>query len=145
MFRLSVRGQYALKAMLELTLAASRQPVSVRTIARRQGIPAPFLEKLLLELRRAGLVVAQRGAQGGYRLAQPPETIRVQQILAAVGEPLSTPEFPAHQPTDWVTRSLWRRLSEQCQQALAQCTLADLYYDVRSRMASDSEPYQFIV
>ncbi|MEN9236216.1 MAG: Rrf2 family transcriptional regulator, partial [Gloeomargarita sp. GMQP_bins_69] len=116
MFRLSVRGQYALKAMLELTLAASRQPVSVRTIARRQGIPAPFLEKLLLELRRAGLVVAQRGAQGGYRLAQPPETIRVQQILAAVGEPLSTPEFPAHQPTDWVTRSLWRRLSEQCQQ-----------------------------
>ncbi|MCS7031244.1 MAG: Rrf2 family transcriptional regulator [Gloeomargarita sp. SKYG116] len=145
MFRLSMRGQYALKAMLDLTLHASRQPVSVRTIAQRQGIPAPFLEKLLLALRRAGLVVAHRGAQGGYRLAQPPEAIRVQQILAAVGESFTAPEPPAIQPTDWVTRSLWRRVSERCQQTLAQLTLADLYYDVRSRMANETEPYHFIV
>ncbi|MEN9216710.1 MAG: Rrf2 family transcriptional regulator [Gloeomargarita sp. HHBFW_bins_162] len=145
MFRLSVRGQYSLKAMLDLSLAPPNVSVSVRTIAERQGIPAPFLEKLLLDLRRAGLVLSQRGAQGGYRLSRPPETIRVSQILAAVGESLTWPELHPQQATDWVTVSLWRRLSGLCQQALENLTLAELYYDVRSRMASDAEAFHFIV
>ncbi|MEN9243629.1 MAG: Rrf2 family transcriptional regulator [Gloeomargarita sp. DG02_5_bins_242] len=145
MFRLSVRGQYSLKAMLDLSLAPPHVAVSVRTIAERQGIPAPFLEKLLLDLRRAGLVHSQRGAQGGYRLARPPEAIRVYQILQAVGESLTWPEPHPQQATDWVTMSLWRRLSTLCQQALQNLTLAELYYDVRSRMASDAEALHFIV
>ncbi|APB33187.1 rrf2 family protein (putative transcriptional regulator) [Gloeomargarita lithophora Alchichica-D10] len=145
MFRLSTRGQYSLKAMLDLSLAVGTQPTSGRMIAERQGIPAPFLEKLLLDLRRAGLVVSQRGAQGGYRLSRPPEEIRVYQILLAVGESLTWPEPQPQQATDWVTASLWRRLSNVCQQALQNLTLADLYYDVRSRMATDAEPFYFIV
>jgi len=103
------------------------------------------LEKLLLDLRRAGLVVSQRGAQGGYRLARPPERIRVAEILLAVGESLTWPELPPHSATDWVTRTLWRHLHRLCAEALHNLTLADLYYDVRSRMATESEPFHFIV
>lgn len=145
MLRLSTRSQYSLKAMLDLSLTGDHTPVSGRTIAQRQGIPAPFLEKLLLDLRRAGLVVSQRGAQGGYRLARPPERIRVSEILLAVGESLTWPELPPHSATDWVTRTLWRHLHRLCAEALHNLTLADLYYDVRSRMATDSEPFHFIV
>jgi len=68
MFRLSTRSQYSLKAMLDLSLAGGNRAVSGRTIAQRQGIPAPFLEKILLDLRREGLVVSHRGAQGGVSL-----------------------------------------------------------------------------
>jgi transcriptional regulator, BadM/Rrf2 family len=145
MLRLSTRSQYSLKAMIDLSLTGDQTPVSGRTIAQRQGIPAPFLEKLLLDLRRAGLVVSQRGAQGGYRLARPPERIRVSEILLAVGESLTWPELPPHSATDWVTRTLWRHLHRLCAEALHNLTLADLYYDVRSRMATDSEPFHFIV
>lgn len=145
MFRLSTRGQYSLKAMLDLSLATGNQAVSGRTIASRQGIPAPFLEKLLLDLRRAGLVQSQRGAQGGYRLARPPELIRIDEILLAVGASLTWPEPQPQTATDWVTHTLWRRLSRRCEQALHNLTLADLYYDVRSRMAKDAEPFHFIV
>ncbi len=145
MLRLSTRSQYGLKAMLDLSLTGGDRPVSGRTIAQRQGIPAPFLEKLLLDLRRAGLVVSQRGAQGGYRLARPPEQIRVAEILQAVGESMTWPELPPHPPTDWVTCALWRRLNRLCEEALHNLTLADLYYDVRSRMATDAESFHFIV
>jgi Rrf2 family protein len=145
MLRLSTRGQYSLKAMLDLSLAPSNVAVSGRSIAQRQGIPAPFLEKLLIDLRRAGLVVSQRGAQGGYRLARPPEMIRIHEILLAVGESFTWPEPQPQQATDWVTRTLWRRLSGLCEQALQSLTLADLYYDMRSRMATDAEPFHFIV
>ncbi|WAS06585.1 Rrf2 family transcriptional regulator [Gloeomargaritales cyanobacterium VI4D9] len=145
MFRLSTRSQYSLKAMLDLSLTTDNRAVSGRTIAQRQGIPAPFLEKILLDLRRAGLVVSHRGAQGGYRLARPPELIRVSEIFLAVGESLTYPEPQPQQATDWVTRTLWRRLSGLCEQALQSLTLADLYYDVRSRMATDAESFHFIV
>lgn len=68
--KLTTRGHYSVKALLDLSLQPNYGPTSVRTIAARQDLPAPYLEKLLIELRRAGLVHSIRGAQGGYQLAQ---------------------------------------------------------------------------
>lgn len=146
--KLTTKGYYALKALLDLTLQPSQEPISVNAIASRQNIPAPYLEKILIKIRSAGLIKSVRGAQGGYQLAFQPEDISLGQILEAVGEKIEP--LPAQKSTnkgaeDWVTISLWRRLNQKLKQAIFSITLADLYYDARSRQASLGEETNFIV
>lgn len=74
--KLTTKGHYSVKALLDLSLQPGYEPVSVKVIATRQDIPAPYLEKLLIEMRRAGLVKSIRGVQGGYKLARSPSTLR---------------------------------------------------------------------
>jgi Rrf2 family transcriptional regulator, iron-sulfur cluster assembly transcription factor len=87
--KLTTRGLYSVKALLDLSLQPDYGPASVQSIAQRQALPAPYLEKLLMAMRQAGLVVSVRGAQGGYRLAKKPGQIFVGDILAAVGESIT--------------------------------------------------------
>ncbi|MGB0562935.1 MAG: Rrf2 family transcriptional regulator [Spirulinaceae cyanobacterium] len=146
--KLTTRAHYSVKALLDLSLQPTVKPVSVTAIAARQDIPAPYLEKLLIELRRAGLVRSVRGAQGGYCLAQPPSQISLGQILAAVGETIDPiPPFdPEHQQAaDWVTHSLWQRLHQRLQALLYDITLAELYYDARSWQAAQGDEGNFVV
>ena len=88
--KLTRRGHYSVKAMLDLAMHPRGELASVRQIAQRQNIPAPYLEKLLIALRQAGLVDAVRGSQGGYRLKKLPKRILIGEILAAVGEDIPT-------------------------------------------------------
>jgi Rrf2 family protein len=150
--KLTTKGHYSVKALLDLALQPKARPTSVRAIAQRQDLPAPYLEKLLIELRRAGLVESVRGAQGGYRLARPAAQISLGQILEAVGEtvqPLSrhnpedSPE--AAQAEDWVTLTLWRQLHQKMREALYSITLEELYYDARSWQAAQGEATIFVV
>jgi transcriptional regulator, BadM/Rrf2 family len=83
--KLSKRGQYALKAVLDIAIHGDR-PVSVSQIAQRQTIPAPFLEKILLDLKQAGILSAVRGAKGGYVLQKNIKQIYLGDVLNAVGE-----------------------------------------------------------
>ncbi|MBK1987075.1 Rrf2 family transcriptional regulator [Sphaerospermopsis aphanizomenoides BCCUSP55] len=146
--KLTTRGHYSVKALLDLSLQPKYGPVSVRAIAQRQDIPAAYLEKLLIEMRRAGLVKSIRGSIGGYQLARKPAQISIGQILEAVGEnithlPLSN--SPPAQAEDWVTFTLWQRLNQKLKEALYSITLADLYYDARSWQASLGEEASFVV
>jgi len=146
--KLTTRGHYSVKALLDLSLQPNYGPASVKAIAKRQDIPAPYLEKLLIEMRRAGLVKSIRGSVGGYQLEREPGKISIAQILEAVGESLSN--LPHHNPTpgqteDWVTFSLWQRLNQKLKEALDSITLADLYYDARSWQASLGEEANFVV
>lgn len=146
--KLTTRGHYSVKALLDLSLQPGFRPTSVKAIAHRQDLPAPYLEKLLIEMRRAGLVKSVRGVQGGYHLAREPAQISLGQILEAVGEtieplPRHTPD--AEQAEDWVTFTLWNRLHQKLKEALYSITLADLYYDARSRKAAVGEQSSFIV
>lgn len=146
--KLTTRGHYSVKALLDLTLQPNYQPTSVKAIASRQDIPAPYLEKLLIELRKAGLVKSVRGSQGGYQLARQPSQISLGQILDAVGEtitPLPRYHPDSGQAEDWVTFSLWKRLHQKLKEALYNITLADLYYDARSWEAATGEQTSFIV
>jgi len=68
---ITTRGHYSVKALLDLTLQPGYGPAPVKAIALRQSLPAPYLEKLLIELRRAGLVQSIRGTRGGFQLARP--------------------------------------------------------------------------
>ena len=123
--------------------------MSVRAIAERQGIPAPYLEKLLGELRQAGLVKSQRGAHGGYRLARSTRQISLGQVLSAVGETIQPLEDSGDKSServeDWVTQAVWQRVSQRLQEVLEDITLEDLYFDARSREAARSEVPEFIV
>lgn len=146
--KLTTRGHYSVKALLDLALQPHLQPTSVRAIAQRQDLPAPYLEKLLIELRRAGLVESIRGVQGGYRLARPPAQISLGQILEAVGEtidPLAKHIPEADHAEDWVTITLWRQLHQKLREALYGITLEDLYYDARSWQAAQEESTSFVV
>jgi Rrf2 family protein len=146
--KLTTRGHYSVKALLDLSLQPEHQPASVNTIAHRQDLPAPYLEKLLIEMRRAGIVKSVRGAKGGYQLASKPEQISLGKILEAVGETIEP--LPHHSPDDnlaedWVTFSLWQRLHQKLKEALYSITLADLYYDARSWQAAQGEENNFVV
>ncbi|RCJ34756.1 transcriptional regulator [Nostoc minutum NIES-26] len=146
--KLTTRGHYSVKALLDLSLQPSYGPVSVRAIAFRQDIPAPYLEKLLIEMRRAGLVKSIRGSIGGYQLAKEPAQISIGQILEAVGETVTHLHHHTPIPTqaeDWVTFTLWQRLNQKLKEALYSITLADLYYDARSWQASLGEEASFVV
>lgn len=145
--KLTTRGHYSVKALLDLCLRPEK-PASVAAISQRQDLPAPYLEKLLIELRRAGIVASVRGAHGGYRLAKAPADISLGHILEAVGEaidPLPHHRPQADQAEDWVTFALWRRLHQKLKEALYGISLEDLYYDARSWQASQEEGASFVV
>ncbi|MFE1745929.1 Rrf2 family transcriptional regulator [Coleofasciculus sp. H7-2] len=146
--KLTTRGHYSVKALLDLSLQPGYGPTSVKAIATRQDLPAPYLEKLLIELRRSGLVQSVRGAQGGYQLSRAPAQISLGEILEAVGETIEP--LPRHTPDaelaeDWVTFTLWHRLHQKLKEALYSITLADLYYDARSWQAAQGEETSFVV
>ena len=149
-----------MKAMLDLSLQPVGALSSVRQIAERQQLPAPYLEKLLIELRRSHLIDSVRGAQGGYRLAKLPAQISLGQILEAVGESASSVAAASAmtaevgvaskastqlQAEDWVTSMLWNRLNQKIQEAFHSITLEDLYYDARSWQAAQGEGASFVV
>ncbi|MBD2717448.1 Rrf2 family transcriptional regulator [Synechococcus sp. FACHB-909] len=136
-------GIYALKALLELALDPPRWQ-SVSALAEAQDLPGPMLEQLMLKLRRAALVEARRGRQGGYRLRRPPAEVPLAAILAAVEAPAGSlfalgdgEEDP--RPSDRVTRVLNRRLLQALERELDQLTLEDLLFDLRSARAAFSE------
>ena len=147
--KLTTRGHYSVKALLDLSLQPAGTLSSVNAIAARQSLPAPYLEKLLIELRRSHIVSAVRGAHGGYRLAKPPGQISLGQILAAVGESASPFANSAganpEQAEDWVTAMLWQRLHQKLKDAFYSITLEDLYYDARSWQAAQGEGASFVV
>jgi Rrf2 family transcriptional regulator, cysteine metabolism repressor len=79
--KLSVRGEYALRALLVLSQNYGGEVVRTKTICEQQNIPKKFLEQILNDLRNMGVVESQRGAGGGYRLARPPETITLASVI----------------------------------------------------------------
>lgn len=131
------RTLYALKALLELAQAPAAL-CSVTRIAERQQIPAAMLEQILLQLRRAELVVAQRGRAGGYGLARPAGAICLEQVADAVGERLQQIRPSPTQgdgASDQVLTMLQRRLRRSLAKILRETTLEELFLDLRSWQA----------
>jgi len=131
--RLSTRGRYAVRAMLDLALHNEGSPILRQDIARRQDLSMHYLEQLLVRLRKARLVESVRGPGGGYRLARSPAHIRISDIVLAVEGPIvlapclnesSSPK--CRRAPECVTHELWRSLSEQIVEALDAVTLANL-------------------
>lgn len=88
--KLSTKGRYGLMAMFQLALDYGKGPISLKDIAEKQGLSENYLEQLFSSLRRDGLLISVRGAQGGYYLSREPENITVGQILRSLEGPLAT-------------------------------------------------------
>lgn len=96
--RLTAKADYALRAVAELAASASHRPVKTEHLAEAQQIPAAFLVRILADLRRAGVVRSQRGAEGGYRLGRAADEISLADVIRAVEGPLA--EIRGDQPQD---------------------------------------------
>lgn len=105
----SVKGEYAVKAIFDLASQPVGEPVKIADIARRQQIPQKFLELILASLKQAGFVESKRGADGGYLLARPADTITVGGVLRFVDGRQNEKE-QARRPEDSPFGDLWRRV-----------------------------------
>lgn len=132
--KISTRGQYGLRAMLDLGLYGKDEPVALKSIAERQGISEAYLEQLIASLRKAGLVVSVRGASGGYYLSRAPAEISVGEILRVLEGPIAPVECVSEDINEnecrnsghCATRVLWRRLRDSIIAVLDSTSLADL-------------------
>jgi Rrf2 family cysteine metabolism transcriptional repressor len=133
--RISTRGRYALRAMVDLAQHGDRGPVSRQDIAERQEISADYLAQLFMPLQSAGLVEGVKGPGGGYRLIRDPSLISAEQVVRAVEGPVAVVhctlpcpgEGPACSRADrCVTHLLWKRVSEAVTEVLDSVTLKDL-------------------
>ncbi len=130
--KLTQRTEYAVRALLELARRQGAGPTSAREIATAQKIPARFLEQVLQELKRAGLVESQRGASGGAWLAREPDKITLSEVVDVVEGPLVAQacmdpfDEGAGDRTHSAVQELWLDLQITIREKLARVTLADL-------------------
>jgi Rrf2 family protein len=129
--RVSARADYAIRALLELAAAGADSPVRGEAIARAQAIPSKYLENLLADLRRARLVVSQRGLNGGYRLARPATKITLADVIRAIDGPLAgvrddAPEDVLYPGAAASLRDVWIALRASMRTVLEAATLADV-------------------
>lgn len=128
--RVSARVDYAVRALAELA-AAGEGPVKGDVIAARQGVSVNFLENILADLRRAGIVASQRGSVGGYWLAVPASGVTVADVIRTVegpladvrGEPLEDLEYPG--PAESL-REVWVATRASLRAVLEEVTIADV-------------------
>jgi Rrf2 family transcriptional regulator, cysteine metabolism repressor len=126
--RLSIKGDYGMRAMLDLAERAGQGPVQSEAIAKRQGISEAYLDQLLTQLRRAGLVRSVRGPKGGHELAKPAEQITLNEVLAALeGDYLAIlPDPETDLPSVKVQREVWQRVRDAAETILDGMTLRAL-------------------
>jgi Rrf2 family protein len=120
----SVKGEYALQAILDLSLQRGPDPVKIADIAKRQKIPQKFLELILASLKQGGFVASKRGAEGGYLLARPADTITVGDVLRFVDGARNDKSTKRHD--EHPLASFWRRLDESVSQIIDRTTFAEL-------------------
>jgi Rrf2 family iron-sulfur cluster assembly transcriptional regulator len=142
--RLSAKGEYAVKALLDLALHAGEDLRPIQDIARRQGIPQRYLEQVLLQLKRAGFLVSRRGSAGGYRLGRAPDQITVGAVLRAVEGPppgLDTPRRGGASEDAAGLKELWREIAEAVASVVDRTTLEDLRRRAEERRSATRPMY----
>ncbi len=129
--RISAKADYAVRATLELASAPDGKPIKGTNLAEAQEIPLQFLEHILLDLKRAGLVRTKRGAQGGYWLAEDPAKVTVADVIRAVEGPLAYIQDLPPEETNYVgsaerLRDVWIAVRQTLREVLEHVTLDEL-------------------
>ncbi|MCB5169598.1 Rrf2 family transcriptional regulator [Streptomyces bambusae] len=137
--RISARADYAVRAALQLAASQEDGPVKAEAIATAQDIPHKFLEGILNDMRRGGLVASQRGVNGGYRLARPAADISIADVIRVVDGPLVSvrgvrpPDLSYTGPAEALL-PLWIALRSNVREILDGVSLADV---ATSRLPAD--------
>ena len=131
--KLSTKGRYGLRALVDLARYSEEEPVSISSISAREDISEGYLEQLMALLKKAGLVKSIRGAAGGYVLARPAGQISVGDVLRALEGSLEPVECAGLEPdgeckaSDYcVTKYVWQRISQSINETVDQIFLSDL-------------------
>jgi Rrf2 family protein len=145
--RVSAKSDYALRALIEIAARADARPVSAEQLGNAQDIPHGFLQAILADLRKAGILVSQRGQAGGWRFARDPETVSVADVIRAVDGPLVSvyglrPEAVDYDERAGVLQHVWiaarRSLRDVFEHvSIAQLAAAELPSEVTSRTADE--------
>ena len=138
--KLSTRSTYGVRAMLALAERGSTRPVMSKEIAELQGLPATYLEQLMVLLRKANLLTATRGAHGGYVLARPASEITLLDIIEVLEGSLTLSDCPAGQaccghPETCALQDVWEEAGQALRDALRNITLANLVERQRDKTA----------
>jgi Rrf2 family protein len=129
--RISAKADYAVRAAVELAAGSGEKPIKAERIATAQDIPLNFLENILGELRHAGIVRSQRGADGGFRLARPAERVTVADIIRAVEGPLASVRGGPPEEVEYAGASesllrVWIAVRASLRSVAEHVTLADI-------------------
>lgn len=129
--KISTRGRYALRLMIDLAIHGNGGVVSLRDVSKRQGISDKYLEQIVTPMAKAGLVRSMRGANGGYMLTRRPEEYTVGEILLPLEGDLAPVECATDSEfcqrcNECVTVGLWREIHQAVAQVVDNTTLADL-------------------
>jgi Rrf2 family cysteine metabolism transcriptional repressor len=135
----SAKTEYGVRLMVALGRDERDRPTSLKAVAEAEGLPLSYLEHVVADLKRAGLVTSSRGAHGGYRLARPAEEIAMDEVVLALEGAIAPMECFVHLPTERVacshegdggtacsTRLLWMRVQGGVVRALQGTTLSEL-------------------
>lgn len=130
--KLSKRGEYALRGLIDLGIAheAGREVIRIQEIVAKEGIPTPFLEQIFAQLRQAGFIDGKRGKKGGYFLAKPADTISMGQVVRLIDGPLA--------PIGCVSQTKYEKCSCPDEN---HCGLRMLMLDVRNAIAEILDRY----
>ena len=129
--RVTAKVDYTVRAAIELADAGRDNPIKGERIAREQRIPMKYLENILGELKRSGLVGSQRGAEGGYWLARPADQITVAELIRAVEGPLANVRGMRPEDVEFAGRAvplqrMWVCVRASLRSVLEAVTVADL-------------------
>jgi Rrf2 family protein len=129
--RVTAKSDYALRALIEIARRGEGGPVSAEEIGRLQDIPHGFLQAILADLRRAGILVAQRGQSGGWRLNKDADTITVADVIRAVDGPLVSiyglrPEAVEYNESAAVLQHVWIASRHALRDVLEKVTVRQL-------------------
>lgn len=129
--RVTAKSDYALRALIEIVRRGDRGPVSAEELGRLQDIPHGFLQAILADLRRAGVLVAQRGQSGGWRMNKDPEDVSVADVIRAVDGPLVSiyglrPEAVEYNEAASVLQHVWIASRRSLRDVLESVTVRQL-------------------
>ena len=144
--KLSTRGQYGTRALLDLALHRGQEPILLRDIARRQQISLQYLEHLIAPLIAGGILRSTRGARGGVSLARAPEEIRLSEIVRLLEGSIAPVECIDNPGTCTrselcVTRDIWGELKQAIDGVLESTTLQDLVERQKRKEGSNEVMY----
>jgi len=152
--KLSVRGEYALRALLALGLNYSQTPIRIQAISKQQNIPKKFLEQILNDMKSAGIVESRRGVAGGYRLARSPEHIYLSEVIRHIEGALApvscVSEFFYEKcscPDEALCpiRSIMKEVRDAIVRVVEKVSVADLCQRARQLEHANAAPIDFII
>lgn len=145
--KLSTKGRYGLRALIDLACYSTDSPVSIASISARQDISERYLEQLMSMMKKAGLVKSVRGASGGYMLAKDMKDISVGDILRALEGSLEPVECAGLEPDgecmaadSCVTKYVWQRINESINRTVDEIRLDTLVEESRRKDCSGNSP-----